>query len=140
MIQKRLRHLSNQTEGKTTCPSVYTNDALLKEAKAYYTHYQVVPTVRSVPWGALAVRRFGNWTTFLKEAELPVEYLTRTSRYSKAFFIQEVQQFYRRHHEIPTSNEFSWSGTAIQRFGSWNTLIREAGYTPRKPGGAYYLK
>lgn len=124
---------------RTRKTSKYSSEELIAYAQQYYAKNHHSPTVRAVPWSAIAIRQFGNWTQFLLDSDLPVEYLERKSKYTKDYFIQEIQTYYAQHQEIPTSNQYEWSGTAIQRFGSWNTLIRSAGYTPRKPGGAYHL-
>ena len=47
-------------------------------------------------------------------------------KYTDVFFILEVQKFYQKHRRIPKVRDFRWGSTALRRFGSWSTFLKEA--------------
>lgn len=61
-------------------------------------------------------------------------------RYTDAFFIHQVQSFYKEHHRLPKTRDFSWGSTALRRFGSWGELLDAAELMPRNPANNDTLK
>ncbi|MGM0125804.1 hypothetical protein IGI37_003205 [Enterococcus sp. AZ194] len=110
----------------------YTRSDLIEKVQLFEQVHKKSPRAVDVPWRTTAMNEFGSWNNLLMEAGLERRKPGPTKQYNETFFIEAVQLFEKTHGEPPTAKQFRWSSTAIRRFGTWNRLIEQAGFTPRE--------
>lgn len=115
----------------------YTKDFLLQSLKRFYIEKGRVPIANDFcndtkyPSVATIIRYFESWNNAIRDAGLWDNRITVRITDDKLLYY--MKQFYKENGRTPTHYDFNNNpnypsfGTYIERFGSWNNALREAG-------------
>ena len=125
----------------------YNKESIIALIHKYFNTYEKVPTTRDFdqnpdyPDSTTVTKYFQSWNAAIAIAGLSV--YKKDAKYSDSELLTAIKDFYDKNQRVPNKRDFIRTEypaytTIVSRFGSWNTAILMAGFTPNT--GCYGIK
>ncbi len=106
-----------------------TDEQLFKNLKSEYTRTGKVPARINFKHSQIAVKRFGNWDTFVRAAGLkPRNSTPLRLNLSREKMLYELKKQAEELGRVPLTKEYKYYSRVVTYFGSWPSLLKAAGY------------
>lgn len=105
----------------------YANNELIKKAQKLAKELNRIPDWREFEFQFEAIKSFGTWNNFLKEAGLNNVKQGRSKKNVSAdFLIKDIQNQAKVLGRIPVLREYEYKSYAIRQFGTWRIFLKQA--------------
>lgn len=150
-VNQRMEDLNNSSEVLKTekrevivqnsMKEKISNEYLITDIKKQAKELGRTPVAREYQYKYYAIRNFGTWSAFLKQAGLTTVKTGRPKKViSDEFLINDVQDKAKKLGRTPEIRGYQYKNYVIQSFGTWTTFLKEAGLRSAEPQKSKKIK